>query len=247
MHWKLLVLKLSKSLEICHVLDGEIFLSMWCCRSLTDGTPSFEILYEGFRLCLCAASFVSILWTFLLDLELSETLDFSFAATQAVAGGAAEDLHDVNCNFQCLRHRDWRGEKLRGANQGFCDTSQGFLWTAGSEISSQLTAKMIQTTKMSVSHSLRTYGQALNREATEGPPDAVQSSLDEVLLWPLGTVTPYAYQWPSLRFASPPLQIPNPHLLSNPRSKKQSTICPLCGKLYLLPEVGQLVRVLLLY
>lgn len=105
--------KLSKSLEICHVLDGEIFLSMWCCRFLTDGTPSFEILYEGFRLCLCAASFVSILWTFLLDLELSETLDFSFAATQAVAGGAAEDLHDVNCNFQCLRHRDWRGEKLR--------------------------------------------------------------------------------------------------------------------------------------
>ena len=109
---------------------------MWCCRSLTDGTPSFEILYEGFRLCLCAASFVSILWTFLLDLELSETLDFSFAATQAVAGGAAEDLHDVNCNFQCLRHRDWRGDrgKLRVANQGFCDTSEGFLWTAGSEI-----------------------------------------------------------------------------------------------------------------
>ena len=93
------------------VLDGEIFLSMWCCRSLTDGTPSFEILYEGFRLCLCTASFVSILGTFLLDLELSETLDVSFAATQAVAGGAAEDLHDVNCNFQCLRHCDWRGEK----------------------------------------------------------------------------------------------------------------------------------------
>ena len=148
--------KLSKSLEICHVLDGEIFLSMWCCRSLTDGTPSFEILYEGFRLCLCAASFVSILWTFLLDLELSETLDFSFAATQAVAGGAAEDLHDVNCNFQCLRHRDWRGEKLRGANQGFCDTSEGFLWTAGSEISSQLTAKMIQTTKMLHNGTLQT-------------------------------------------------------------------------------------------
>ena len=50
---------------------------------------------------------------------------------------------------------------------GFCDTSEGFLWAAGSEISSQLTAKMIQTTKMlhngtsdscrSVSHSLRRW------------------------------------------------------------------------------------------
>ena len=143
---------------------------MWCCRSLTDGTPSFEILYEGFRL--CTASFVSILGTFLLDLELSETLDFSFAATQAVAGGAAEDLHKtpcVNCNFQCLRHRDFleaRNESY-GCKSGFCDTSEGFLWAAGSEISSQLTAKMIQTTKMlhngtsdscrSVSHSLRRW------------------------------------------------------------------------------------------
>eukprot|EP00434_Breviolum_minutum_P036559 symbB.v1.2.032393.t1/scaffold3887.1/size48833/2 len=117
-----------------------------------------------------------------------------------------------------------------------CDTSEGFC--------GQLEVKALK---------LRTivFGDGAAYDATAARNFSkdlfASSSLDEVLLWPLGTVTAYAHQWPSLRFASPPLQIPNPHLLSNPRSKKQSTICPLCGKLYLLPEVGQLVRVLLLY
>lgn len=94
------------------VLDGEIIFKHVVLQVFDRWHAILEILYEGFRL--CTASFVSILGTFLLDLELSETLDFSFAATQAVAGGAAEDLHKtpcVNCNFQCLRHHDWRGEK----------------------------------------------------------------------------------------------------------------------------------------
>lgn len=66
--------------------------------------------------------------------------------------------------------------------------------------------RLVPFGQLSVSHSLRTYGQALNREATEGPPDAVQSSLDEVLL--LATWHSYSIclpvAVPSLCFAPSP-------------------------------------------
>ena len=108
--------KSSKSLKICHVLDGEIILSMWCCRFLTDGTPSLKYCMKvlGHALLLLFPSYgpFFLIWndpkhSISLSQQPRLWLVAGGAAPGRGAGEAAFKTACVNCNFQCLRHRDF--------------------------------------------------------------------------------------------------------------------------------------------
>ena len=175
-----------------------------------------EILYEGFRL--CTASFVSILGTFLLDLELSETIRFLFRSNPGCGwwcswGSAQNSLCELQLPMPKTPWLERREMKATGANQDLryfwrfsVDSWKWDFITTDSQNdpNNKNVAQWYPSDKLSVSHSLRTYGQALNREATEGPPDSVLPGWGPtVATWHSYTIClPVAF--PSLCFAPSP-------------------------------------------